>query len=61
MEDDSSLPFGPLHAELERMRRWNLNQAIQDVDDIMKLLSNAREKIIAGEFIVGYHPGLSLT
>ncbi|KFG79945.1 putative regulator of gluconeogenesis Rmd5 [Metarhizium anisopliae] len=45
-EDDTpSSPFGPLLAELARMRKSNLNAAINDVDSIIDLLTAAREQV----------------
>ncbi|KHN98904.1 Ran binding protein-like, CRA domain protein [Metarhizium album ARSEF 1941] len=45
-EDDMpSSPFGPLLAELARMRKSNLNAAINDVDSIIDLLTTAREQV----------------
>ncbi|QPH18452.1 hypothetical protein C2857_003492 [Epichloe festucae Fl1] len=40
-----SSPFGPLLAEVARMRKLNLNAAIQDVDSIIDLLTAAREQV----------------
>lgn len=40
-----SSPFGPLLAEVARMRKLNLNAAIQDVDSIIDLLMAAREQV----------------
>ncbi|KAG5979755.1 hypothetical protein E4U55_004801 [Claviceps digitariae] len=46
MEDDMpASPFGPLLAEVARMRKSNLNAAIQDVDAIIDLLTAAREQV----------------
>lgn len=47
-EDDHPSPFGPLQVELARMKKSNLNSAIDDVDQIIDLLSSAREQIAAG-------------
>lgn len=48
-EDDTpSSPFGPLLAELARMRKSNLNAAINDVDSIIDLLTAAREQVAGG-------------
>ncbi|KAG6038081.1 hypothetical protein E4U41_004590 [Claviceps citrina] len=45
-EDDMPLsPFGPLLAEVARMRKSNLSAAIQDVDAIIDLLTAAREQV----------------
>ncbi|KAK2594553.1 hypothetical protein QQS21_007725 [Conoideocrella luteorostrata] len=45
-EDDMpSSPFGPLLAEVARMRKSNLSAAIQDVDSIIDLLTAAREEV----------------
>ncbi|KAG5928236.1 hypothetical protein E4U42_001069 [Claviceps africana] len=45
-EDDMPLsPFGPLLAEVGRMRKSNLNAAIQDVHAILDLLTAAREQV----------------
>lgn len=41
-------PFGPLLAEVARMRKSNLNAAIQDVDAIIDLLTAAREQVAGG-------------
>jgi hypothetical protein len=41
-------PFGPLQAELARMRKSNLTAAIQDVDKIIDYLMAAREQVAAG-------------
>ncbi|KAK3175757.1 hypothetical protein K4F52_010026 [Lecanicillium sp. MT-2017a] len=46
-EDDHPSPFGPLQVELARMKKSNLNSAIDDVDQIIDLLSSAREQIAA--------------
>ncbi|KAK7430147.1 hypothetical protein QQZ08_003332 [Neonectria magnoliae] len=45
--DDHASPFGPLMAELARMRKSNLTSAIEDVDQIIGLLTAAREKVAA--------------
>lgn len=45
---DIASPFGPLQAELSRMRRSNLTAAIQDVDKIIDYLVAAREQVAAG-------------
>lgn len=53
-EDDMpSSPFGPLLAELARMRKSNLNAAINDVDAIIDLLSAAREQVAGGTKTLG--------
>ncbi|TWU71602.1 hypothetical protein ED733_003267 [Metarhizium rileyi] len=44
-EDMSSSPFGPLLAELARMRKSNLNAAINDIDSIINLLTAARDQV----------------
>ncbi|KAJ6442864.1 regulator of gluconeogenesis Rmd5 [Purpureocillium lavendulum] len=44
--DDS--PFPPLLNELARVRRSNLTAAIGDVDNIIELLTSAREQVAAG-------------
>ncbi|KAH7156381.1 CTLH/CRA C-terminal to lish motif domain-containing protein [Dactylonectria macrodidyma] len=43
--DDHVSPFGPLMAELARMRKSNLTSAIDDVDQIIELLTAAREQV----------------
>ncbi|KAL6413525.1 putative regulator of gluconeogenesis Rmd5 [Ilyonectria robusta] len=43
--DDHVSPFGPLMAELARMRKSNLTSAIDDVDQIIDLLTAAREQV----------------
>jgi hypothetical protein len=48
-EDDHPSPFGPLEVELARMKQSNLNSAISDVDQIIDLLSSAREQVAAGK------------
>ncbi|KAF7549806.1 hypothetical protein G7Z17_g6144 [Cylindrodendrum hubeiense] len=45
--DDHVSPFGPLMAELARMRKSNLTSAIEDVDQIIDLLTAAREQVAA--------------
>lgn len=47
-----SSPFGPLLAEVARMRKLNLNAAIQDVDSIIDLLMAAREQVAGGTGIL---------
>jgi hypothetical protein len=47
-EDMPSSPFGPLLAELARMRKSNLNAAINDVDSIIDLLTAARDQVAGG-------------
>ncbi|TFB01963.1 Protein RMD5-like protein [Trichoderma ghanense] len=42
-------PFGPLQAELARMRKLNLTAAIQDVDKIIDYLVAAREQVAAAD------------
>ncbi|PTB68218.1 hypothetical protein BBK36DRAFT_1134863 [Trichoderma citrinoviride] len=42
-------PFGPLQAELARMRKSNLTAAIQDVDKIIDYLVAAREQVAAAD------------
>ncbi|TQS32162.1 hypothetical protein Golomagni_07534, partial [Golovinomyces magnicellulatus] len=44
-EDDHESPFGPLQAELARMRESNLTTAIEEVDEIISLLTAAREQV----------------
>ncbi|KAG6095791.1 hypothetical protein E4U30_002038 [Claviceps sp. LM220 group G6] len=44
-EEMPQSPFGPLLAEVARMRRGNLNAAIQDVDSIIDLLTAARDQV----------------
>ncbi|OAA48544.1 Ran binding protein-like, CRA domain protein [Metarhizium rileyi] len=44
-EDMSSSPFGPLLAELARMRKSNVNAAINDIDSIINLLTAARDQV----------------
>ena len=50
MADDDlpSSPFGPLLAEVARMRKSNLNAAIEDVDAIIDLLTVARAQVAGG-------------
>lgn len=47
-EEMPTSPFGPLLAELARMRKSNLNAAIDDVDSIIDLLTAAREQVAGG-------------
>lgn len=47
-----SSPFGPLLAEVARMRKLNLNAAIQDFDSIIDLLMAAREQVAGGTGIL---------
>ncbi|KAK5992674.1 E3 ubiquitin-protein ligase RMND5A [Cladobotryum mycophilum] len=44
-DDDVVSPFAPLLAELARMRKSNLTAAIDDVDNIIDLLTKAREQV----------------
>ncbi|KAK4059440.1 RMD5, regulator of gluconeogenesis [Trichoderma simmonsii] len=46
---DIASPFGPLQAELSRMRRSNLTAAIQDVDKIIDYLVAAREQVASAD------------
>lgn len=48
LDQDIVSPFGPLQAELARMRKSNLTAAIQDVDKIIDYLVAAREQVAAG-------------
>ncbi|WAO84302.1 Hypothetical protein NCS54_00151100 [Fusarium falciforme] len=47
-DSDHVSPFAPLMVELARMRKSNLNAAIDDVDQIIDLLTATREQV-AGE------------
>lgn len=47
-DQDHPSPFAPLMAELARMRKSNLSAAIDDVDQIINLLSAAREQVAHG-------------
>lgn len=47
-EDDHPSPFGPLQVELARMKKSNLTAAIDDVDDILTLLTEARNRVAQG-------------
>lgn len=49
MATDHISPFAPLMAELARMRKSNLNAAIEDVDQIIDLLTSAREQVAGGK------------
>jgi hypothetical protein len=49
VDDSSASPFGPLQAELARMRRSTLSSAIDDVDQIIELLTAAREQVAQGK------------
>ncbi|KAF5021593.1 hypothetical protein F66182_6375 [Fusarium sp. NRRL 66182] len=44
-DNDHASPFAPLMAELARMRKANLNAAIDDVDQVIDLLTAAREQV----------------
>lgn len=52
-DKDHPSPFAPLMAELARMRRSNLKTAIDDVDQIINLLTSAREQVAGG--LSSYH------
>lgn len=41
-------PFGPVQAELAKMRRSNLGAAISDVDQIIALLEQTRDMVETG-------------
>lgn len=47
-EHDHPSPFGPLQVELARMKKSNLTAAIDDVDDILTLLTEARNRVAQG-------------
>lgn len=53
-EEMPQSPFGPLLAEVARMRRGNLNAAIQDVDSIIDLLTAARDQVAGGTGKMAY-------
>ncbi|GKU00539.1 transcription factor [Fusarium langsethiae] len=44
-DNDCGSPFAPLMAELARMRNKTLKTAIHDVDDVLDLLTKARDQI----------------
>jgi hypothetical protein len=48
-DNDHVSPFAPLMVELARMRNRTLKSAIDDVDQVIELLTNAREQIAQGE------------
>ena len=50
-DSDHVSPFAPLMVELARMRKSNLNAAIDDVDQIIDLLTATREQVAGG-----WHP-----
>lgn len=50
--NDHISPFGPLMAELARMRKSNLNSTIEDVDQIINFLTAAREQVASGESLL---------
>lgn len=58
-EEMPQSPFGPLLAEVARMRRGNLNAAIQDVDSIIDLLTAARDQVAGGTGNFVYLPSSS--
>lgn len=41
-------PFGPVQAELAKMRKANLGAAISDVDQIIALLETTKEQVEQG-------------
>ncbi|KAF4494963.1 hypothetical protein FAGAP_8908 [Fusarium agapanthi] len=44
-DNDHVSPFAPLMVELARMRNRTLKTVVNDVDQVIELLTNAREKI----------------
>jgi hypothetical protein len=47
-DNDRGSPFAPLMAELARMRNKTLKTAIHDVDEVLDLLTKARDQIAQG-------------
>lgn len=48
LDNDNPSPFTPLYAELARMRKAKLKSAIDDVDQIIDLLTSTREQVARG-------------
>ena len=47
-DDLPASPFAPLLSDVSRMRRSGLRHAIEDVDKVINLLVEAREKVAQG-------------
>ena len=60
VDNDHVSPFAPLMVELARMRNRTLKTVVDDVDKVIDLLTNAREKIAQGELaFLRYHQQLT--
>ena len=49
-DKDHPSPFAPLMAELARMKKSNLTAVVDDVDQIIDLLTAAREQVAGGGY-----------